>query len=103
MPKGAVWNPRHIWLWLEPSPVKCAICARVISCLNLCPSLRRSLRSESLLDGLVTGDKLLQFLLQLPILSLKQLQMTLEDLQIFLQLGVLRINLRIISADSFEL
>jgi hypothetical protein len=29
--------------------------------------------------------------------------MTLEDLQIFLQLGVLRINLRIISADSFEL
>ena len=103
MSEGAVWDTRHIYLGLEPSPIYRAICTGIISCLNLCPSLWRSLRSESLFNGFITGDKLLELLLQLPILRLKQLQMTFEDLQILLQLRVLPINLSIISEDPFKL
>lgn len=103
MSKGAVRDPRHIWLWLEPSPIYRAICAGVISGLNLSPPLRRRLRSEPLFYGLITGDKLLELLLQLTVLCLEQLQMAFENLQVSLQLRVLRINLRVISADTFKL
>lgn len=103
MSKGAVRDPRHIWLWLEPSPIYRAICAWIISGLSLSPPLGRRLRPEPLFDGLITGDKLLELLLQLTVLRLKQLQMAFEDLQVSLQLRVLRIYLSVVSADPFKL
>jgi len=103
MAEGAVRDTRHIWLWLESSPIYRTICAGVISRLNLSPPLGRRLRSEPMFDGLIAGDKLLELLLQLTVLRLKQLQMAFEDLQVSLQLRVLRINLRVVSADPFKL